>query len=378
MSENVLLAMLSRFSRRQVYQWRLASAASQGCQRQAQCFSSLAGPCSGDGPGERSTGGASRSSTFSRHGVSERDSSFSSSFQRSIHTTNVCQASQTNFYDVLGVPRNADSREIKAAYYRLAKKLHPDSNKAPDAIEKFQELQKAYSTLKDPDKRRQYDQMGHDNFERVESGGGPEGNPFEDLNIQDIFGAFMGGRGRSPFGSGDDFFGGGGFMARMEHPLHISFMDAVKGCKKDLHLNGLGGTQRIKVEVEPGVRHGDRLVVQPNPNMEVILNVTIQPDKTFQREGLNVLRILEVDVIEGLLGTSATVENVYGKRISVAIPECSQHGDRLVVKDQGIRASRRVGDFILLLKMIAPKALTKRQKQLLLEFQAEEMTRKAA
>ncbi|XP_020595498.1 chaperone protein dnaJ GFA2, mitochondrial-like [Phalaenopsis equestris] len=103
--------------------------------------------------------------------------------------------SARDYYDVLGVSKGASSSDIKKAYYGLAKKLHPDTNKEdPDAEKKFQEVQRAYEVLKDDEKRSLYDQVGPDAFEQAASGGGP-GGPFG--------GAGFG----SPF---DDFFSGGG------------------------------------------------------------------------------------------------------------------------------------------------------------------------
>ncbi|XP_020582055.1 chaperone protein dnaJ GFA2, mitochondrial [Phalaenopsis equestris] len=141
--------------------------------------------------------------------------------------------SARDYYDVLGVSKGASSSDIKKAYYGLAKKLHPDTNKEdPDAEKKFQEVQRAYEVLKDDEKRSLYDQVGPDAFEQAASGGGP-GGPFG--------GAGFG----SPF---DDFFSGGGmndffkniFRERefggqdVKVSLEISFMEAVHGCNKTL------------------------------------------------------------------------------------------------------------------------------------------------
>ncbi|KAL5714933.1 Chaperone protein dnaJ gfa2 [Ranunculus cassubicifolius] len=131
---------------------------------------------------------------------------------------------ERDFYDTLGVSKNASSSEIKKAYYGLAKKLHPDTNKDDaDAEKKFQQVQQAYEVLKDDEKRSMYDQVGHDAYEQHANGsapggpGGPGGfNPFKD-----IF----------------DFinpFDGGGFRLDLDVKvsLDLSFMEAVRGCSK--------------------------------------------------------------------------------------------------------------------------------------------------
>ncbi|PQM34737.1 chaperone protein dnaJ GFA2 mitochondrial [Prunus yedoensis var. nudiflora] len=135
---------------------------------------------------------------------------------RSIHGT--ASMSTRDYYDTLGVSKNANASEIKKAYYGLAKKLHPDTNKDdPDAEKKFQEVQKAYEVLKDEEKRQQYDEVGHDAFED-QGNGFPNDfrNPFKDIFDDNIFNIF-----RQNFGGQD-----------IKVSLELSFMEAVQGCSK--------------------------------------------------------------------------------------------------------------------------------------------------
>ncbi|KAL0464392.1 UNVERIFIED_CONTAM: Chaperone protein dnaJ GFA2, mitochondrial [Sesamum latifolium] len=153
-----------------------------------------------------------------------------------------------DFYDVLGVSKNATASEIKKAYYGLAKKLHPDTNKDdPEAEKKFQEVQKAYEVLKDEEKRQQYDQLGHEAFERAGNGEGPGFDPFgAGFNpFQDIF------RNADIFNIFNRNMGGEDIKVSVE----LSFMEAVHGCTKtlsiltDLTCDTCGGTG-----VPPGTR----------------------------------------------------------------------------------------------------------------------------
>ncbi len=133
-----------------------------------------------------------------------------------------------DYYEVLGVGKNADDTEIKKAYRALAKKYHPDVNPGnAEAEAKFKEASEAYAVLSDPDKRRQYDQFGHAAFEG--GAGGPGGFDFSGADFSDIFGDIFGGRSRSA---------GNGPMkgANLRTSVRITFEEAVFGCEKQIEL----------------------------------------------------------------------------------------------------------------------------------------------
>ena len=157
-----------------------------------------------------------------------------------------------DYYEVLGVSKDASDDDIKSAFRKLAKKYHPDICKEPDAEEKFKEVQEAYAVLSDPTKRKQYDQFGHAAFDN--NGGG---SPFEaggfdfsgfDVDLDDILG--------NMFGSGFGFSGRGSRKSTKSrgsdvlYRMNLTFEEAAFGCKKDIKVdtnvacpdcNGLGG-----------------------------------------------------------------------------------------------------------------------------------------
>ncbi len=139
-----------------------------------------------------------------------------------------------DYYEVLGVSKDASDKEIKSAFRKLAKQYHPDVNKAPDAAEKFKEAQEAYAVLSDESKRKQYDQYGHAAFDQMNGGAGFD---FSDFDFSDIFGDI--------FGSAGFGFGGGGRRSSNRSRkgadkimrVNLTFEEAVYGTKKTIHLN---------------------------------------------------------------------------------------------------------------------------------------------
>ena len=145
-------------------------------------------------------------------------------------------ADKRDYYEVLGVDKNADDKTIKSAFRKLAKKYHPDVNKEPDAAEKFKEAQEAYAVLSDPDKRKQYDQFGHAAFDQMNGGGGYD---FSGFDFSDIFSEIFG----SGFGGFGGFGGSRGGASNRKRKgadklmrVNLTFEEAVFGCKKTINV----------------------------------------------------------------------------------------------------------------------------------------------
>ena len=165
-----------------------------------------------------------------------------------------------DYYEALGISKNATTDEIKKAFRTLARKYHPDVNKSPDSVEKFKEINEANSVLSDPQKRAQYDQFGHAG---PQFGGGGQG--FEGFDFSDLFrGGFSEGFGESPFEDlFETFFGGGGRRRQsgpkrgddLRYDVSISLEEAAKGVKKEIEIPHYVACQTCKgTGARPGTR----------------------------------------------------------------------------------------------------------------------------
>ncbi|XP_019443603.1 PREDICTED: chaperone protein dnaJ GFA2, mitochondrial-like isoform X2 [Lupinus angustifolius] len=304
-----------------------------------------------------------------------------------------------DFYDVLGVSKNASASEVKKAYYGLAKKLHPDTNKDdPEAEKKFQEVSLAYEVLKDEEKRQQYDQVGHDAFINQQSTGfeGNSGfNPFEQIfrdhdfvksffhqNIggedvkafielsfmeavqgctktvtfqTDVFCNTCGGSGVPPGtrpetckrckGSGVTFAQAGPF--RMEHTcgtckgtgkIVSSFCKSCRGAKV------IKGTKSVKLDIMPGMDSNETLKVfksggaDPDGDHPGDLYVTIKvrEDPVFRREGSNIHVDAALSITQAILGGTIQVPTLTGDVVLKVHPG-TQPGQKVVLKKKGIK-----------------------------------------
>lgn len=289
-------------------------------------------------------------------------------------------ATQHDYYDTLGVSKGASADDIKRAYRKLALQYHPDRNKGKEAEDKFKEVTKAYEVLGDPQKKQTYDQFGSAAFEQG-AGTGPFGgqNPFSGQRSgqygpfnytyttsggnQDFdFGGFS-----DPFEIFEQFFGGASpFGSRQRRPaysLTISFDEAVHGTEKQVQLDGK--SQRIKIPA--GVDNASRIRFG---DYDVIIRVT--PDSRFQREGADIVTEEEISFGRASLGDEIEIETVNGP-VKLRIPAGTQPGTVFRLRGKGMPHIRREehGDHYVRIKIVIPKHLSHRQRELLEELEAE-------
>jgi DnaJ-class molecular chaperone len=278
-----------------------------------------------------------------------------------------------DLYAQLGVKRDAGEAEIKKAYRKLAKELHPDKNKGnPDASERFSKVTRAYDILTDKDKRARYDrgELDEDGNPRAPFafGGGPTGRPGpggagfggtpgpdfgggEEIDLSDLFdGLFSGNAGQRRAAPGG-FGGFGGFGTRRPAPppekgadnayrLPISFEDAA--ALKEQRVT-LAGGKTVSIKLPPGVEEGTKIRLAgqgqagPGGNGDAIVAISIKPHRFFTRDGDNIRLDLPISLDEAVLGAKVKVPTVDGP-VMLSVPAGTSSGKVLRLKGKGFTA----------------------------------------
>ncbi|KAH1231489.1 Chaperone protein dnaJ GFA2, mitochondrial [Glycine max] len=285
-----------------------------------------------------------------------------------------------DYYDVLGVSKNASSSEIKKAYYGLAKKLHPDTNKDdPQAEKKFQEVSIAYEVLKDEERRQQYDQLGHDAYVNQQSTGfGGEGgfNPFEQIfrDHTSVVKLII-------WGHVQLFVQAGIF--RMESTCGTCkgtgkiVSDYCKSCRGAKIVKGM---KSIKLDIMPGIDSNETIKVyrsggaDPDGDQPGDLYVTIKvrEDPVFRREGSDIHVDAVLSITQAILGGTIQVPTLTGDVVLKVRPG-TQPGQKVVLKKKGVKTknSCTFGDQYVHFNVNIPTNLTQRQRELIEEFAKE-------
>ncbi|HET6566535.1 MAG TPA: J domain-containing protein [Rhodothermales bacterium] len=301
-----------------------------------------------------------------------------------------------DYYKVLGVGDTASADEIKKAYRKLAREYHPDRNPdKPGAEEKFKEVQEAYDTLSDAEKRKQYDRMRKNPFGFGANGDFPGGgryyrNPdgsgvrFETTGDVGGFGDLFGGAGGGGFG--DIFsrmFGGqaeaqqqapfgrqarrGAAVRDVETTLRLSFDQALQGGKTEVTLPG---GETIRINVPKGVGSGFKIRLkgrgQAGPGGkkgDLYVTFDVEPNPTFTREGNNLYMKVNINAFEAMLGTTRSITNAYGRTIKLTVPKGTQPGEKFRLKGQGVETEKEKGDLYVEVDVAIPKNLSPEQEE---------------
>ncbi len=294
-----------------------------------------------------------------------------------------------DYYEILGVSKNAAKDDIKKAYKRLAKKHHPDVDKSAGANERFKEINEAYQVLSDEKKRAAYDQFGSAAFEPGAGFGGFGGaqtqrgrwGPFTYTyttsgGMPDFdFGDFS-----DPFNIFEQVFGVRGFGRQprrgrnLYYSITIDFMDAVRGLTQEVSLNG----KKLKIKIPAGIRDGGEIKFRGEgeagpaglPAGDLYLTVRIRPHPVFTRVGDDIFIWQEISFVQAALGDTIEVETV-DKPVKLKIPAGTQPGTQFRLRGKGIPhlRGRGRGDQYVRIFVRVPEKLSREQKRLLEEFQ---------
>lgn len=242
-----------------------------------------------------------------------------------------------DYYKVLGLEKTATAEDIKNAYRRLAKKYHPDVSTEENATELFQELQEAYSVLKDPTKKEQYDLGGNPHSrDRVHQYyHASSRDPF--VNIHDLFEAL---RGQQPR------------QRQTIYQVAISLEEAFRGT-----LRTINGTA---FRIPPGLRTGNRLTVE-----NFLVDVVVVPHERFKRAGDDLLLHATVSAPEAMVGTKLKVAHIDGTTLICDLPAGTQPGQVMRLKGKGMPNPEvaAIGDLLIQVTITIPTLLTDEQKE---------------
>ena len=305
-----------------------------------------------------------------------------------------------DYYATLGVPKTASPAEIKKAYRRLARELHPDTNKDPAAERRFKDANEAHAVLADPEKRKQYDELGA-NWQAYQQagfgtggatdwagfGGAPGGTRWtyrttssEDLGgFSDFFRQFFGDGGASPFGGSGQ---GGGFEyvdlgslggqgGRSNRPratpsaratAEVTLAEVASGTERMVNVNG----RRLHVKIPAGVADGSKVKLSGAvEGGDLVIDVRVKPDARFVRDGSDLRVELPLTLAEAMLGAEVPVPTPTGS-VKLRIRPNTQNGQEIRIGGRGLpkRGSSQKGDLVVTARVVLPRLDDERRKEL--------------
>jgi len=321
-----------------------------------------------------------------------------------------------DYYEVLGIGKQADEKEIKRAYRKLAKKYHPDMNPGDKVAEqKFKEVTEAYNVLSDKEKKKLYDQFGFAAFDetgnaRADAGSGFYGGAggqgfggqggfrsgsfhtgdgsgyqefhFEGGNMDDMFGDIFGNMFHGGFGGQKGYRQQASYRGEDLHAdITVGFDEAAFGCDKMIHIQAADGTgvQSLSVHIPAGIDDGKsvRLRGKGHPgfgggeNGDLLLKVHITPRAGYERKGMDVYTTADIPFTTAVFGGEASFPTLYGN-VVCKVPAGTQSGKKIRLRGKGIVSMKDPkvhGDQYVTIQIQVPTTLTTEQRQKLHEFE---------
>lgn len=312
-----------------------------------------------------------------------------------------------DYYAILGLDRGADTKEIKKAYRKLARKHHPDvASDSESSKQKFIDINEAHEVLSDPEKRKQYDQFGSQWKNHQQSGGG-----YDDFNwnqgqsntnqsgsyrtvkpeeFEELFGAKGGSSSffESLFGSrgqqGEAGFRGQQFRQQsdsgqgqdVEHSITVTIQEAFSGCKRSLEWEG---GRKIEARIPPGVKTGSRVRLKGQGGDgvggglpgDLFLNISVLSDDRLSRDNDDLATIVQVDLFTMLLGGKVSVSSI-NRTVKLDIPPETNNGRVFRLKGLGmpkIKSPSEYGALYVTVEAVLPQKLTDKEKELVKQWQ---------
>jgi curved DNA-binding protein len=307
-----------------------------------------------------------------------------------------------DYYEILGVTRNATQDEIKKSFRRLARKFHPDVNKDKNAEEKFKEINEAHEVLSDPDKRQKYDQFGV-HWQQYERAGGrpedfnwdawrtPHGTPYQTRQVsqeelEKLFGD-LGGMGGGFSDFFETLFGGIGRSGRSpfrgqrqvsrpqrgqdtQHTVEITLDEAFNGTQRILEWED---GRKIETKIPPGVKTGSKIRLRGQGGQgslggtsgDLFLKIKVSRHPLFERDGDNLKTTVPVSLYDVLLGSEVEVATV-NRRVKLKIPPETDNGQIFRLPGLGMphmRNPKIFGDLLVKIDVKHPKNLSNEEKQ---------------
>tara|TARA_B100000029_G_scaffold512006_1_gene607505 strand:- start:8292 stop:9251 length:960 start_codon:yes stop_codon:yes gene_type:complete len=309
----------------------------------------------------------------------------------------------SNYYETLGVTANASTKEIRSAYRKLARRFHPDINPNNQvAAARFKEIQLAYDVLGNDEKKKKYDIYGDRWNEAEQYSQAQQHSGFNRGDFGDIGSIFEG------------FFGGGRNTRRVPQrgnnidvTAEITLEEAANGTARTISLNsqspcegcsgqgyvtanicpscrGRGQTERpkrLEVKIPPGVETGSRIRIQGEgspgyengPTGDLYLNINVQPHKTFERAGNNLITEVSISFLDAILGGEVEAPTING-RVRVTVPELTQSDQKIRLRGKGmpvLNANNQIGDLFVKIKIELPKQISANQRQLFEQLRSQ-------
>jgi len=303
-------------------------------------------------------------------------------------------ANNEDYYQTIGVSKNATEKEIKAAFKKLAHKYHPDSNDSKEAEEKFKKINEAYNVLKDEEKRKAYDQFGHN----WESGQGFNSQDYSswgggDDILQSVFESIFRSQGKTSSNGGFGGFGGfgGGSSCgsscgskqtstkgeNKEINLDISIKEAFKGGKKEIRIPTKGADgypvyKNLSINIPKGITEGKKIRLQGQgeespyggQSGDLIIKLHIVNDVKYQLKDKDIYMDINITPWEAYYGVKIKVETL-DTTVQLNTPPKTSSGQKFRIKGKGLTDKNGSGNFFMVAKIVLPVELTIEEEKLL-------------